>query len=60
MSIEEQLHDICHSLLDVMGDAAKFDSGNAAAGTRVRKASMQAIKDLKALRIAVQDKKNAG
>ena len=60
MSIEEQVHQICHSLLEAMKDGEKFDSGNAAAGTRVRKAAMQAIKDLKAVRIAVQEKKNAG
>ena len=60
MSFEQQVHDICHNLLEAMQDAAKFDSGNAAAGTRVRKAAMQATKDLKVLRTAVQEKKNAG
>ena len=60
MNIEEMVHDICQSLLEAMQDGAKFDKGNTAAGTRVRKASMQAIKDLKAVRIAVQEKKNAG
>ncbi len=60
MSIEEMVHDVCHDLLSAMKDGAKFDKGNSAAGTRVRKAAMKAIKDLKAMRTAVQEKKNAG
>ena len=59
MSIEAQMSSICEALSTAVSDAAKFDSGNAAAGTRVRKAAMQAIKDLKAARIAVQAQKNA-
>ena len=54
------IHDVCHDLLSAMKDGAKFDKGNSAAGTRVRKAAMKAIKDLKAMRTVVQEKKNAG
>ena len=41
------------------GDADKFDNkDNASAGRRVRKASMQAIKDLRDLRKQVMDELN--
>ena len=60
MSIETQMNAVCEALAVATSDASKFDSGNASAGTRVRKAAMQAIKDLKAVRTAVQEKKNAG
>ena len=59
MSIETQMNALCEALAVATSDANKFDSGNASAGTRVRKAAMQAIKDLKAVRTAVQEKKNA-
>ncbi len=57
--IEQKIHDICHSLLASMEEGKKFDGGNAAAGTRVRKAAMEAIKGLKDVRTSVQDKKNS-
>lgn len=60
MSIEQQMSSICESLALAMSDASKFDSGNSSAGTRVRKAAMEAIKSLKEVRTSVQDQKNAG
>jgi hypothetical protein len=60
MSIEQRMSAVCESLALAMSDAAKFDSGNSSAGTRVRKAAMSAIKALKEVRTAVQDQKNAG
>jgi len=53
------LKDISAVLEGAMEDACRADCGNQAAGTRVRKAAMQAVKDLKVLRTAIQDKKNA-
>ena len=58
MTIHEQLNAIVETLNAALIDAGKFDKGNSAAGTRVRKAAMQSIKDLKAIRGAVQDIKN--
>lgn len=40
-------------------DAAKFDEGNAAAGTRVRKSCLEVSKMAKMLRHQVQDTKNS-
>ena len=56
--ILKQLQKIVTDLSDALADAGKFESGNAAAGTRVRKAAQQAKKDLQALRIAVQEAKS--
>ena len=56
--ILEQLQKIVTDLSDALADAGKFEGGNAAAGTRVRKAAQQAKKDLQALRIAVQEAKS--
>jgi hypothetical protein len=50
--------DIKKTIAEAEGDVAKFDGGNNAAGTRVRKA-MQDLKTLAtALRKEVLDKKN--
>ena len=43
MSVESMVQGMIDALTEAMGDAAKHDKGNAAAGTRVRKA-MQAAK----------------
>ena len=59
MSTLEALQDIIHNLQIAVEDADKFDKGNAAAGTRVRTAAMQAKKDLDVLRKSVQETKNA-
>ena len=43
MSVESMVQGMIDALTDAMGDAAKHDRGNSAAGTRVRKA-MQTCK----------------
>tara|TARA_B100000287_G_C20328989_1_gene660929 strand:+ start:81 stop:278 length:198 start_codon:yes stop_codon:yes gene_type:complete len=55
----DQLQKIISDLSKAAGDADKFDNkDNASAGRRVRKASMQAIKDLRDLRKQVMDELN--
>ncbi len=53
-----QLEKIITNLQAAIEDAAKFDSGNSAAGTRVRKAAQAGKVALQDLRLAVQSKKN--
>lgn len=57
-SIETELQTIITNLTDAINDATKFDGGNASAGTRVRKAAMEATKSLKDLRSTVTTIKN--
>jgi len=59
VSIESDLKEISANLEAALADCCRCDCGNAAAGTRVRKIAMEAIHDLKSLRTAVQEKKNA-
>ena len=59
MSIETNLQAIVDGLSTAVADAAKFDKGNSSAGTRVRKAAMEATKGLKSLRTDVQNIKNS-
>ena len=58
MSIEAKVQAIVDGLTVAVDDAAKFDKGNSAAGTRVRKAAMEATKSLKSVRTEVQSIKN--
>ena len=53
--IIEKLKSILEELALAEEDAQKCEEGNASAGRRVRKASMNAIKELKELRAAVLD-----
>jgi len=58
MSVESMVQGMIDALTDAMGDAAKHDRGNSAAGTRVRKA-MQVCKGCaQDVRIQVQSDKN--
>ena len=58
MSVESMVQGMIDTLTDAMGDAAKHDRGNSAAGTRVRKA-MQACKGCaQDVRKQVQSDKN--
>ena len=58
MSVEAMVQTMIDDLTAALGDAVKHDKGNAAAGTRVRKA-MQAIKaDSQGIRVQVQNDKN--
>lgn len=58
MSIETELQTIVNTLTTAITDANKFDAGNSSAGTRVRKAAMEATKSLKTLRTTVSETKN--
>ena len=59
MSVEAMVQGMIDTLNDALGDAAKHDRGNSAAGTRVRKA-MQATKNsAQDVRKQVQADKNA-
>ena len=53
--ITERLLAIVQELASAEADAVKCEEGNASAGRRVRKASMNAIKELKELRNLVLD-----
>lgn len=53
MSIAASLREIIANLESELEDAEKFDNGVDLPGTRVRKATIQAGKDLKALRDTV-------
>lgn len=59
MSIVASLDSIIESLQASREDAEKFDKGNAAAGTRVRKAAQEGKAALHALRGQVQEIKTA-
>lgn len=53
------IQDMINDLTDALGDAEKHDSGNNAAGTRIRKV-MQTCKGLaQDVRVKVQDDKNS-
>ena len=54
--IVEKLKLILEELAAAEIDAVKCEDGNASAGRRLRKASMNAIKDLKDLRALVLEK----
>ena len=58
INIENELTEIVNTLTAAIIDASKFDNGNASAGTRVRKAAMEATKSLKNLRSTVTEVKN--
>ena len=51
---EEKLTALMETLSSATGDASKFDGGNMRAGVRLRKAALQAAKELKSLRSEVQ------
>jgi hypothetical protein len=55
---ENKLTEIAELLKEAEEDCVKFDKGNAAAGTRVRKTAQEVIYALKDLRKLVQDTKN--
>jgi hypothetical protein len=58
MSVTTQVEEILETLGNALVDAEKHDRGNAAAGTRVRKA-MQSVKSAaQSVRIQVQNDKN--
>ena len=54
--IVEKLEEIISLLKEQSEDAEKCQSGNSSAGRRIRKASMEAIKQLKELRSKILEK----
>ena len=59
MSVEAMVQTMIDDLTAALVDAAKHDKGNAAAGTRVRKAMQEAKSAAQAVRTQVQADKNA-
>jgi|TARA_B100001146_G_scaffold202189_1_gene193933 hypothetical protein len=59
MSVEAMVQGMIDDLTESLGDAAKHDGGNSAAGTRVRKAMQSAKATAQAVRSQVQNDKNS-
>lgn len=59
MSVEAMLNKMIEDLNAALADAVKHDKGNAAAGTRVRKAMQAAKATAQDVRAKVQADKNA-
>ncbi len=59
MSVEAMVQTMIDDLTAALADAVKHDKGNAAAGTRVRKAMQGAKSAAQAVRTQVQADKNA-
>jgi|TARA_B110000444_G_scaffold228742_1_gene234734 hypothetical protein len=59
MSVEAMVNMMIEDLNAALADAVKHDKGNAAAGTRVRKAMQAAKAAAQDVRAKVQDDKNA-
>lgn len=58
MSVKVSLEQVVQQLTEALADAEKADSGNKAAGTRVRKAAQGAANALKELRKQVIEVRN--
>jgi len=58
MSVKSQVEELLETLGNALRDAEKHDGGNAAAGTRVRKAMQEVKVAAQAIRIQVQADKN--
>jgi len=58
MSVESMVQGMIEALTDALGDAAKHDRGNSAAGTRVRKAMQSCKGCAQDVRKQVQSDKN--
>ena len=59
MSVKDMVQGMINDLTETLGDAEKHDTGNSAAGTRVRKV-MQAAKGIaQDVRVRVQGDKNS-
>ena len=59
MSMSTSVNDLIENLSQAVADASKHDSGNNAAGTRLRKTLQEAVNTCKALRKQVQEERNA-
>ena len=58
MSVEAMVQAMIDDLTAALGDAAKHDKGNSAAGTRVRKAMQDSKAAAQDVRVQVQNDKN--
>jgi hypothetical protein len=58
MSAINEVQTLIETLTEALGDAAKHDAGNNAAGTRLRKSLQQVATDCKVLRKSVQEERN--
>lgn len=58
MSVEAMVQAMIDDLTAILGDAAKHDKGNSAAGTRVRKAMQDSKAAAQDVRVQVQNDKN--
>ena len=58
MSVEAMVQAMIDDLTATLGDAAKHDKGNSAAGTRVRKAMQDSKAAAQDVRVQVQNDKN--
>jgi len=59
MSVEAMVQTMIEDLTAALADAVRHDKGNAAAGTRVRKAMQEAKSAAQEVRAQVQADKNA-
>ena len=58
-SISDRIATLKQVIADIEADAAKVDSGNKSAGTRVRKSLQEVVTQSKEIRKAVLDARNA-
>jgi hypothetical protein len=58
MSVTEQLQLVIEALCECKVDAAKHERGNHAAGTRLRKALQETVRECRELRQAIQDERH--
>lgn len=58
--MESQINDLQHFVDGLKEDLAKFEEGNKAAGTRARQKCQQIKQLAQAIRVEVQERKNAG
>ena len=59
MTVREMIQDMINELTEAIADAEKHDSGNNAAGTRVRKVMQTCKKLAQDVRVKVQGDKNS-
>ncbi len=58
MSVTNEVENLITTLNDALTDATKHDTGNNAAGGRLRKALQEVVTTCKVLRKTVQDERN--
>tara|TARA_B100000900_G_C20494684_1_gene681083 strand:+ start:874 stop:1062 length:189 start_codon:yes stop_codon:yes gene_type:complete len=58
-SISDRIATLKQAIADIEADAAKVDSGNKSAGTRVRKSLQEVVNQSKEIRKAVLEARNA-